>query len=90
MCNCLCGVGLHQPALTPTTLFFAFSVVLHLMLLLLISLQLYIPTTRQIVFTAPSHIVGGVILPRRVIRHLRQSLRDNPVSPPHIATSEYF
>jgi hypothetical protein len=34
-----------------TTLFFAFSVVLHLMLLLLIYLQLYIPTTRQIVFT---------------------------------------
>jgi hypothetical protein len=36
-----------------TTLFFAFSVVLHLMLLLLIYLQHYIPTTRQIVFTAP-------------------------------------
>jgi hypothetical protein len=33
-----------------TTLFFAFSVVLHLMLLLLIYLQHYIPTTRQIVF----------------------------------------
>jgi uncharacterized BrkB/YihY/UPF0761 family membrane protein len=48
-----------------TILFFAFSVVLHLMLCY-------------------------IILPRRVIRHLRQSLRDNPVSPPHIAMSELF
>jgi hypothetical protein len=36
-----------------TTLILAFSVVLHLMLLLLIYPQLYIPTTRQIVFTVP-------------------------------------
>jgi hypothetical protein len=36
-----------------STFFFAFSVVLHLMLLLLIYLQLYIPTTRQTVFTVP-------------------------------------
>jgi hypothetical protein len=41
---------LFSQTLYGTTLFFAFSVVLHLMLLLLIYLQHYIPTTRQIVF----------------------------------------
>jgi hypothetical protein len=44
---------MEQNSHETTTLFLAFSVVLHLMLLLLIYPQLYIPTTQQIVFTIP-------------------------------------
>jgi hypothetical protein len=51
-----------------TTLFFAFSVVLHLMLLLLIYPQLYIPTTRQIVFTAWPYR-HQLWFPSRFLRH---------------------